>query len=724
MEKRRLSSVPCDEATQDMLDMARLFKTMRHVVTARLIENGGVLLLNFYKTTDLRSGKTAASFRTFILKDDYITQDLKRQKVKWLTSSFERMDDFEIFSLHWNGSNCVKKQRVYIRSEEEAQLIGDFLSEYKKDRDGQARSIEPWDTVINFQNKVMDKRLAERHKKELIAVDAVMNPIKEVPSEFSRWVWDVGMRFSRYVIYKETAPGVAECECTHCGNIGLVSRKDVRLRNNEKGECPFCGSMVTFKARGRMPARILDERWFVYVDPTSDGFVLRYYKAFRTIRSDSYIRSSFEKKRVEDIFHEYNRTICTFQNGKMITKDYDWAVYKQKGKPRWCPAVNGNSKFDCGFCILYPENLPHAWQHTPLKYSALEILAANMPTVSIRYEKGMNRYLVFPKLEWICKMGLNNLAKHIIENGDYSNRARINFNGKTIYDILGIDKINTRVLQAVDGGDVELRLLQAAQKIGLRFKPDQLKEYSETFGCNTDLLNQAGRKVSLHKLVKYITKESMNYPMGDAGRCHAYSYNRYIEREDPRIERKRNTANDWIEYLKWCAELNYDIDNMFIYMPSNFKKVHDRTAKEYQAAQDKIEAEKKKRMEREAARKMAQTKKAIEDIFTKNEDADAFAIKGSGLILVVPKSGEEIKAEGEALHHCVGGYVKRVAEGRTNIFFVRKAAEPDKPYFTMEWNNNQVVQCRGSHNCGMPPEVKAFVKVFEQKMQGAIKKCS
>ena len=55
-------------------------------------------------------------------------------------------------------------------------------------------------------------------------------------------------------------------------------------------------------------------------------------------------------------------------------------------------------------------------------------------------------------------------------------------------------------------------------------------------------------------------------------------------------------AKDWLEYLKWCKELGYDLDDMFIYMPNNFKKVHDRTAKEYQENLDKIEA--KKRAER------------------------------------------------------------------------------------------------------------------------------
>jgi hypothetical protein len=78
------------------------------------------------------------------------------------------------------------------------------------------------------------------------------------------------------------------------------------------------------------------------------------------------------------------------------------------------------------------------------------------------------------------------------------------------------------------------------------------------------------------------------------------------------------------------------------------------------------------------------------------------------LILRVPRDTQEIKNEGAALHHCVGTYVDRVAKGQTHIFFVRRVEEPDTPYFTMEYNNGRVIQCRGNHNCGMPASVKAL----------------
>lgn len=716
MDKRKLSKIPREQATPEMMKVAERLGGRSHIATASLIEDKKILQLTFYRTDQLREGKPEADFRTFLSDSDYITQDLKVSKVKWLTSSFSGMWNFSLLDYVWDSKNNKSSYRenVFIWSDEELKIMEDFFNKYINPED----EYKPWSAIHRFQCEVKEKRLAAKHKKETDKIDAVMNPIKDAPEEFFDWVWEKGMSFSRYLIYKEEKRGKAVCECTHCKEVGVVDRKDIRLRNNEKGICPFCGSRVTIKARGRMPAQILDERWFLYVDPTETGFVLRYFKANRRIRSDSYIDLLINKGRIEQSVYEYSRAIYTFPNGKPKYVSYEWGVYKQRGLPRWCPDA-GN--INCMECILYPGNLPQAWEHTPMRYSALEVLSANIPTVSLRYEDAIEKYLRFPKLEWLCKMGLNNLARNVINNRYSSDMVgKINYKGKTIFEILELTKVNTRVLQAVDGDHYLLRLLQVSQQIGLQFKPEQLQEYYETFECNTELLKQANRKVSLHKLVKYISEESERYPLGDKGGCWQYSYMRYKEREDPRIERKRNMAKDWLEYLGWCKKLNYDLDNMFIYMPTNFKKVHDRTYKEYQEQQDRIAAEERKRREREAAKRMKRIKQAMEDIFNKNAGVDAFAIIGKGLMLMVPKSADEIKAEGTALHHCVGTYVERVAKGETMILFVRKVDAPDEPYYTLEWNGSKVIQCRGFKNCDMTPEVKAFVNVFEKKMQDAV----
>lgn len=715
MEKRKLSAIAREKASRDMMEIAGRLKGMRHIVTARLVDEDKILLLNFYDISELAKGKEGAAFRTFLSHEDYITQDLRVEKVKWLTASFYMMNGFDVYDSTWSKEkNCYeRKELIFIRSNEEQELITTFFKEYADPHD---KSV-PWSAVNRFQEKVKAARLTTKHKKETDLIDAVMEPVKQEPEEFRSWAFDSAMSFSRYLIYQEIEKGIAQCECTHCGKIGLVNRTEIRLMNNEKGICPFCGSKVTIKAKGKLPYRIKDERWVAYVDPTNEGFIWRYFYVYREIHK--YPEETIGHKRISQGMKEYGRQFYSFPNGKPEYDPYEYAQFKQSGKIRWC---HGEGKIPCWKCVLYPGNLPQAWEHTPMKYSALEILSENIPTVSLRYELGIQRFLEFPELEWLCKMGLNQLAKGIINATYQGATGKINMKGGTIYKILGLNKVNTKILQAVDGNYDELHLLQAAQTVGLQLKPDQLKEYYETFGCNTDLLQQANRKVSLHKLVKYIGKESERYPLGEKSGCRMYAYMRYQEREDPRIERKRNMTGDWLEYLGWCKTLKYDLDNLFIYMPNNFKKVHDRIAKEYQALQDKKAAAERKRQETLARKRMEQTQKAMEEIFKKNEGADAFSIKGKGLILVVPKNGDEIKAEGEALHHCVGGYVNRVASGETNIFFIRKAEAPGESYFTLEYRDNRVIQCRGLHNCDMPPEVKAFVKVFERKMRDSVQR--
>lgn len=85
--------------------------------------------------------------------------------------------------------------------------------------------------------------------------------------------------------------------------------------------------------------------------------------------------------------------------------------------------------------------------------------------------------------------------------------------------------------------------------------------------------------------------------------------------------------------------------------------------------------------------------------------------------LVEKKSGEEIKEEGRTLHHCVGTYVERVARGETMILFIRRIEKPAEPFYTMEFRDGKVVQCRGKHNCAMTKEIKAFAMAFEKKMK-------
>lgn len=209
MDKRKLSKLLRIQATGEMCETAKRLSGINHIVTACMADD--IVLMNFYSVSDLKKGKVDAQFRTFLSKDDYITQDLSYSKTKWLTAGFINMWNFEAYEYVWD--NNLRKShyeaKVYINSREDLKILEDFFKDYRKPDD----KYIPWSAIYRFQEWVRENRLDKKHKKVTDLIDQRMKPVKEVPKQFVDWVWEEGMSFSRYVIYKEIEKNKAECEC-------------------------------------------------------------------------------------------------------------------------------------------------------------------------------------------------------------------------------------------------------------------------------------------------------------------------------------------------------------------------------------------------------------------------------------------------------------------------------------------------------------------------------
>lgn len=111
MEKRKLSAIAREKASEDMIEIAGRLKGMRHIVTAQMVEDNRILILTFYKISDIAKGKEGAAFRTFLSHEDYITQDLRVEKVKWLTASFSMMNEFNVYESTWDKEKIALYER-------------------------------------------------------------------------------------------------------------------------------------------------------------------------------------------------------------------------------------------------------------------------------------------------------------------------------------------------------------------------------------------------------------------------------------------------------------------------------------------------------------------------------------------------------------------------------------------------------------------------------------
>ena len=151
-------------------------------------------------------------------------------------------------------------------------------------------------------------------------------------------------------------------------------------------------------------------------------------------------------------------------------------------------------------------------------------------------------------------------------------------------------------------------------------------------------------------------------------------------------------GNDYIslrDYWKMAAALDMDLDNDQVRWPKDLKAAHDYATKAYNKKKTKI----------------------LKESFDKRRaELDALSWHCDGILIRPCASQEEMKNEGKLLHHCVARYAEDHALGKTAIFFIRLESEPDKPFFTLEWDekNQRVVQNRGNHNCARTPEVEVF----------------
>ncbi len=157
----------------------------------------------------------------------------------------------------------------------------------------------------------------------------------------------------------------------------------------------------------------------------------------------------------------------------------------------------------------------------------------------------------------------------------------------------------------------------------------------------------------------------------------------------------------YTDYLTVMKDLGVAVDTRNTICPKDLTKAHDDAVKLLNEKNIELE-------ERGYEKRLGQIK--------------SLEFQVDHYCFVVPKKINDLVTEGKALHHCVGssGYVKDHKSGKTTIIFVRKEDDPGKPFFTLEYRDNRIIQIRGSHNIDPPAGIKAactrwLVKVNESK---------
>lgn len=158
----------------------------------------------------------------------------------------------------------------------------------------------------------------------------------------------------------------------------------------------------------------------------------------------------------------------------------------------------------------------------------------------------------------------------------------------------------------------------------------------------------------------------------------------------------KKQGQDWYmlrDYWNMAGRLDRDLTDSLVRWPRDLKASHDKVMEEQKHRKDELLAEGFRRRAEELA---------------------AMTYERGGLLIRPCRDQAELIAEGRALHHCVASYANDHAEGRTAILFIRRAEEPDAPYYTLELDEKTLTvrQNHGLRNCAPPEEVREFAATW------------
>lgn len=162
------------------------------------------------------------------------------------------------------------------------------------------------------------------------------------------------------------------------------------------------------------------------------------------------------------------------------------------------------------------------------------------------------------------------------------------------------------------------------------------------------------------------------------------------------IKKEKSSITTYADYLRDCEELEMDFTEKATLFPKDLEQLHVKLQKQI-----------KRKRDEEAERKWIARQKKLKA---------KYSFKADGYAIVVPKKINDLIREGKDMHNCVGGYISRVASGKTDVVYIRKVAEINKSLGTMEICDGRIKQARGKYNQDLPKEVQDFVDKFRKEV--------
>ena len=533
-----------------------------------------------------------------------------------------------------------------------------------------------YEGLLDYQLMVRSNELSRKHERETDNRDRDLRQTPGLPKDWNRWVFKVGIR-ENFIFYRYVRKGADHGYCTWCESEVPIRK----TRHNRTGRCPVCRHRIVYKALGKF--HVVDTRVdnLYLFQRCKDGVMLRVFWAGIRYRSGMVNlpeRFCFEKQRLI-----YDR------EGRLLRRYY-YGFYRQKYN-RWIEGEEPSHYYGSYYYYIRDESGP-VYGRTMPDLSRHELKNTGLREyLSRQKELDPEKYLSIlekrPELERIAKGGLACLAREYLKSSSKGDLFKKDETALT--RMLGINSMELKRLRANNGGFLFLEWLQLEKRTGKILDDGMISWFCSEEIAPDDL--------------RFIRKN-----MSETQICH------YIKRQ-----MRENGMNSseiltvWRDYLSMAERFGMNVDDSIVYRTGKLRQRHDELV-------ERMEDENMLKRAEELQTEYPQTGQILQELKEIYEYADDV------YSITVPSGITDILQEGRSLHHCVGKeniYFDRINRRESYILFLRKAAEPQKPWITLEMEPDGTVRQKStaySRQAEERPQIEAFLKKWQKKVTGRL----
>jgi DNA-directed RNA polymerase subunit RPC12/RpoP len=517
--------------------------------------------------------------------------------------------------------------------------------------------------LIAWQEEQREKERLRKEEKEQEPWDEDMALVPEIMPGFLEWMRKDATE-EHFIFYRYRKDGATKGYCSRC-------RKDVPIngpKHNKDTECPSCGAKAKFKVDSKIQTLKTKPYDAEVIQRIEGGIVVRRYQ-----QRQRYINGYYWKPKIDT---EERSRYMFFEDGEF--RKYDWDFYKNK-KFRWVPSDSmwSMSTYYAKDFPLYRRNLAQVSRSPILQKSAMRIWGEiPLPPADYLYFE-----MKHPMVEMLAKIGMFKLARQRMR-GRYYPEVNTNENETELAKILLIDNARLKRLREMDGGVYHLRWMQVEKRANTIWSDDMIREFADNEIVESDL---------------YFLEAPFSY-------LKAYNYIKKQMQQSG--EQMRQTVSTWRDYICMADRMKMDTKNPQIERPKDLKAAHDKLVRMEKEGTAKQEAEK---IEKDWPKVNKQLKKL-----------ERFEFEKDGYCIKAPKNVYDIVMEGEILSHCVHRcdyYFERITNDESYLFFLRKADNPDAPWYTLEVEPSGNIRQKRTTGDNQNPdfeEAVPFLKAWQQ----------